>query len=1197
MNPTKPHSIVPVQSSLTILAHSSALRIWLHSCARGVAILILGLLFGEGVIHAAAPKVYITEVMVSNRRTVMDEDRQVSDWIEIFNAGGEAVDLKGWSLTDSAKQLTKWTFPETHLNAGEYLLVFASGKNRSQAGHELHTNFKLSHEGEYLALVQPDGKTIAMHFKPALPKMRPDVSYGIPLKEDVTLLIPREAPKWVRVPTPDLEKELQDTWKTAAIAGSGWLLGKGGIGFDRGTNVLPWVGSDVSSLMSGKASGMWIRVPFVVTNLEMDRLALRMFYDDGFVAWLNGKEVARRNAPQTVGWNAAALKAREMAAPVVSKEDFEGEQTFSFMNGDPNGRCRISISTPDTNHYARIVNGRLNDQVNGVAFPQVIQGSARSSQLSLDFRVKGGGPPPNDLYFSLIPVSTYGAKGNGAPLNGFLNGREVDAKDCLTVHLELSSNGREAVVGVNWNGERKAEHVIRDPSLAWRFYHRASLKLDFKSDGVVCNFRVLTDVRGGSGHDVVLLKDEWIPGPRSYAARWQITGRSRSNLVTMDLDNLDSQWLPQSDNLNEDFDLAAFRSALRLGTNILAVHGLNAGPTDPDFLILPELYAFNTRLRLDAPQYFSPATPLAANSEAGFASIAPTPSVTPKSKLLESQTPIQISCSLTGAVIRYTLDGSEPTASSQVYSGPFELDRPAILKATAFAAGYLPSTSALETYTVADGDIANFSSNLPILVLNTEGRANYENRKIPVVARIVDPGTGGRATLNSDRYLETRGDMNLRGFSSTRYPKRSYTFRIRDEYGEKVKTPLLGLPKESDWVLYAPYPDKTLMRDVLAYDLSRAMGHYAPRTRFVEVFINPVGDRLSWKDYQGVYVLVEKIKRGKNRVNIEEMSPGDTSEPEISGGYIVKRDHSNKDAPTFSLRGGEFFVIEPQPEDITPIQRQWIERHFRELERSIYGKQFLDPKKGYRNYLDVPSFIDQHWLIEMSKNIDGYRYSVYFSKDRGGKVKLEPVWDWNLSFGNANYLDGENTRGWYTEQLRDSEISWFRKLVEDPEFDLEQADRWWELRRGPFKTESILKRVDEMAGQLQEAQARNFRRWQILGRFVHPNAYVGNSYAEEVNWMKEWITERIQWIDSQMPSAPTVTIKSDKGESKATLKGRGGKLYYTTDGTDPRLPGGALNPAAKVYEGPIPVSGVKKLVVRVQLSDRWSPAGVWSGSF
>src|SRR4029077_4503566 len=139
--------------------------------------------------------------------------------------------------------------------------------------------------------------------------------------------------------------------------------------------------------------------------------------------------------------------------------------------------------------------------------------------------------------------------------------------------------------------------------------------------------------------------------------------------------------------------------------------------------------------------------------------------------------------------------------------------------------------------------------------------------------------------------FDGRGTLKVRGRSSMDYPKHSFAFHTKDDLGNSLKVPLLEMPKESDWVLYAPYPDKTLMRDVLAYQLSNQMGHYAARTKFVEVFFNRSGAKLSRRDYLGVYVFEEKIKRGKQRVDIAELKPQDNTEPNISGGYLFKRDH------------------------------------------------------------------------------------------------------------------------------------------------------------------------------------------------------------------------------------------------------------------------------------------------------------------
>jgi hypothetical protein len=161
-----------------------------------------------------------------------------------------------------------------------------------------------------------------------------------------------------------------------------------------------------------------------------------------------------------------------------------------------------------------------------------------------------------------------------------------------------------------------------------------------------------------------------------------------------------------------------------------------------------------------------------------------------------------------------------------------------------------------------------------------------------VSARIIDTRQG-RATVLDAADFDGRGLINLRGRASMRYPKRSYTLKTVDELEDPWTTSILGMPKESDWILYAPYPDKTLVRDVLAYELSNQIGRWAPRTRFVELFLSESGDRISRRDYMGVYVFEEKIKRDKNRVNVANLGPEDNTEPALTGGYIFKKDHSD----------------------------------------------------------------------------------------------------------------------------------------------------------------------------------------------------------------------------------------------------------------------------------------------------------------
>jgi hypothetical protein len=564
---------------------------------------------------------------------------------------------------------------------------------------------------------------------------------------------------------------------------------------------------------------------------------------------------------------------------------------------------------------------------------------------------------------------------------------------------------------------------------------------------------------------------------------------------------------------------------------------------------------------------------------------------------------IELKAGSPGAVIRFTLNGSEPTAASPVYAGPLTISNTTLVKAKCFDPNLAPSPTATQTYTMLDESAVGFSSNLPLVIISAFGQRIQHETPVPISTRFIRL-TGQRSSLLGPADYEGRGEIKRRGYSSLRFPKQSFTLKTVDGSSEKVKAGLFGLPADSDWVLYAPYSDKTLMRDVLAYEMSNKMGRYAPRTRFVEVFINRAGNKLTRRDYAGVYVLIEKIKRGKNRVNIEKLEPEDNTEPNITGGYIFKRDHDNdmgggpfrrsryspfrpsdEEVGFTTSRGIHLFYVEPKEREITAAQSAWLQNYLNQFERVLYGRNFKSPTEGYSKFLDADSFIDHFWMVEMSKNIDGFRYSCFMHKDRGGKIKVEPMWDWNLSFGNADYYEAWVTEGWYHPLLREREISWYRRLIQDPDFAQKQIDRWADLRKEVFAPENILKRVDELAALLEESQRRNYQRWPILGHSVEPNWYVGRSYDDELNWMKKWIKARITWIDAQFLAAPTSHKESPE---KLTLRAGVGKIYYTADGSDPRLPGGALSPKAQPYSRPVTLEPSAQVVARVQQDGSWS---------
>jgi len=203
---------------------------------------------------------------------------------------------------------------------------------------------------------------------------------------------------------------------------------------------------------------------------------------------------------------------------------------------------------------------------------------------------------------------------------------------------------------------------------------------------------------------------------------------------------------------------------------------------------------------------------------------------------------------------------------------------------------------------------------------------------------------------------------------------------------------------------------------------------------------------------------------------------------------------------------------------------------------------------------------------------------------------MGPIWDWNLSFGNANARDGFNPEGWYSSQLDDRQYSWFRRLFEDPDFAQRYVDRWGQLRTNQFTIVKVLARIDELADLLNEAQARNFQRWHVLGRNVWPNAFVGATFGDEIDFLKQWVRQRIEWMDQELMLPPLFSIRAgtiNRG-AKLELRPRTGKVYFTVDGSDPRAPGGAVSRTAKQYKSSIVLNDTATVTCRATDGTRWS---------
>jgi len=422
--------------------------------------------------------------------------------------------------------------------------------------------------------------------------------------------------------------------------------------------------------------------------------------------------------------------------------------------------------------------------------------------------------------------------------------------------------------------------------------------------------------------------------------------------------------------------------------------------------------------------------------------------------------------------------------------------------------------------------------NLPLMLINTNGRTIPDEPPIIADMGLVSNGNG-KGNFEDDPPNEYSGRIIIerRGESSYGFAKRSYRIELQKEDGSNNNVSLLGLPEENDFVLYGPYSDKTMIKNVLAYALYRRTGRWAPRTRYIEVILN--------NEYQGVYVLTEKLKRDKNRVDIDRLDSEDTSAVDISGGYILRRDktdgvpaeawwRSPVNQPYHERMWYQYF--DPGYEELTPEQTKYIRDWMKGFDEVMSATEFDNSRDGYRKYIDVQSFIDMMFINEITKGIDNYLFSTYFYKENdedGGQLVAGPPWDYNLGYGNLDYGDDWNAKesyGWcYTQGSR---VYWFERLMEDSVYQSQVYCRWAEFRENIFSDESVMAFIDSCVTVLGDAVARNFRRYPTLGQYVWPAIEpYPTTYEGEIENLKTWLLARLSWMDSQWLSTNDCTAQ------------------------------------------------------------------------
>lgn len=432
--------------------------------------------------------------------------------------------------------------------------------------------------------------------------------------------------------------------------------------------------------------------------------------------------------------------------------------------------------------------------------------------------------------------------------------------------------------------------------------------------------------------------------------------------------------------------------------------------------------------------------------------------------------------------------------------------------------------------------------NLPIIKIFTNGQSiPHSSSGLDIMADMKITNNPNGINHYNDPPNDYNGKilMHVRGSSSAGFPKVSYKIETVDFLGNSKDTSVLGFPAENDWILYAPYSEKSMLQNVLAYRISNEMGQYASRTRFVHLFLD--------SNYRGVYIWMEKIKRDPKRVKISKLTSSDLTGDSLTGGYIVKIDKftgvsqvawiSNFTSyyNTFPIY---FQFHDPKFNELHPLQKNYIHAFVDSFEIALQSPQFTHPTMGWRHYADEISFIDHLIINEVCRNQDGYRLSTFMHKDRNSKnhkLKMGPVWDYNLSFGNANYCNGDLFTGWSFKfsQVCPNDIYavpfWWERMLQDINFTSSLKCRWQQLRNSVLSNNHILSIIDSCVNVLGISIDQNFFRWPILNTYVWPNAYIGGSYQNEIQYLKNWALSRLGWIDANLPGTCITSLPSGYG--------------------------------------------------------------------
>ncbi len=1158
--------------------------------------------------------VTIREFMADNGGGLKDEDLQSPDWIEIYNSGPGTVNLGGWRLTDDAADLTKWTFPATNLASGQYLVVFASGKNRANAGWPLHTNFQLANEGEYLALVDSGG-TVVDAYSPAYPKQRQNISYGRQTDVITTQLIATGATARVWVPT---NGALDTTWTLASFNDAGWTASITPASYTVGTTattVLAIDFNDRSTAASGVTESGFSSfvINSNVSSTAIQTQATTRVFSGVTVTVSNtlpyGYDDRLRTAPGNSGAFTESLLLRDFV--------------FGLDNIGTNG-LDVNISGLTANRAHRFTVWSFDAQSSGTKVSDwYANGSLVKSNYAFNPAVS---PASNEQYRFTFEAS---ANSSGGTL---ISGRRDPTSSSTAVYLNAL----------------KAERLTVQPATN-------ALGALMLSNNATAYIRIPFNVASPSSFENLRLRIRYDDGFIAYLNGQVVASRNSSGLPqwnsTAAAPAADSQSL-----VYEDIIIPNSPGLLAAGVNVLAIHGLNVSATDTDFFILPELQGLSTGAAVD--RYFTTSTP-GADNVSGYAGLVADTKFSVDRGFYSTPFTVAITSATATASIYWTTNGSIPSPTNgMLYTQPVLIPGTRMLRAAAFLANYVPSVPDTHTY-IFLSQVLQQSSNQAGYPTTWQGSypadygmdANIVNdpkygltlsndlRAIPTVSLVSDHDSIWNQTTGI--YVDALNDRGERaasaelftgdnssqfqincgvqmhgqaGRDNARTAKHSFRLEFKSDYGptrlnydwfdggvSKFASIILrdswadtwttrydvfsggSYPWADDFPLRYRPETATYLRDVWVKQAMRDMGHLASRGHYVHLYVNGL--------YWGIYVAIERLDT--------------TYFTEHLGGYEKDWDVM-KDR--VDLGGG---ISKAELQDGS--DQDWTNL----IAMVNLGINSESSFQAVAAQVDLDNLIDYmmlHAVVEANDWLqDSNPHNWYGAHRRANATNGLPAtkwtflpWDQEIAFNRARTEDRVNVSA---DQLPSRIYSQLRNW---PEFRRMYGDRVQKhlFNGGALSPEKNATRLRSLGVEIDRAIVGESARWGDSRKFtIGSNPGTGQTFTRDEWWVPEMDKLCTNWFPNVMNQRaiarfqtagqyPTTGAPQFNQFGGAVSNGftlamshtnLNGQIYFTVDGSDPRQYGSAaVAGSALSYSTSIPINAPTIVRARVFDSGNWS---------